>query len=100
MRWLLGAAKTRLVCRSNRSTTRWQMPGCKLIGSWCAAPLRRCEPSIYQAFGQPLHSTLAVYDVRILDGSHLCDTERRLGVHRMITDAPLPEQALVILKLA
>ena len=37
------------------------------------------------------------YHVRVLDGSHLRATERRLDVHRMLNGAPLPGQALVVL---
>lgn len=40
---------------------------------------------------------LAEYDIRILDGSHLAATERRLKVTRRVRGAPLPGQMLVVL---
>ncbi len=52
---------------------------------------------IYDALGTPHRAILPGYNVRVLDGSHLRATERRLDVHRMINGAPLPGQALVVL---
>lgn len=52
---------------------------------------------IHDALGTPLRVILPGYEVRILDGSHLRATERRLDVHRMLNGAPLPGQALVVL---
>jgi IS4 transposase len=53
--------------------------------------------AIHDSLNRPLNAILPGYEVRILDGSHLRATERRLDVHRMINGAPLPGQALVIL---
>lgn len=52
---------------------------------------------IHDALGTPHRVVLPGYEVRVLDGSHLRATERRLDVHRMINGAPLPGQALVVL---
>ncbi len=52
---------------------------------------------IHDALGTPHRVILQGYQVRVLDGSHLRATERRLDVHRMINGAPLPGQALVVL---
>jgi hypothetical protein len=53
--------------------------------------------AIYHSLGRPLREVLPGYEVRMLDGSHLRATERRLDVHRIINGAPLPGQAIVIL---
>lgn len=53
--------------------------------------------AIIEALGTGKRELLTGYEVRILDGSHLRATERRLDVHRMINGSPLPGQALVVL---
>jgi hypothetical protein len=53
--------------------------------------------AIIDALAPQKREILPGYQVRILDGSHLRATERRLDVHRMINGAPLPGQALVVL---
>ena len=53
--------------------------------------------SVLDAMGNSPREVLPGYRVRILDGSHLGATERRLDVHRMRNGAPLPGQALVVL---
>jgi len=52
---------------------------------------------IHDALGTPRRVIIPGYEARVLDGSHLRATERRLDVHRMINGAPLPGQALVVL---
>lgn len=52
---------------------------------------------IQQELGRAPREVLPGYHVRIVDGSHLRATERRLDVHRMLNGAPLPGQALVVL---
>lgn len=53
--------------------------------------------AVLDALGHPSREVLPGYRVRVLDGSHLRATERRLDVHRMLNGAPLPGQALVVL---
>ena len=53
--------------------------------------------AIVDALAPEKREILPGYQVRILDGSHLRATERRLDVQRMINGAPLPGQALVVL---
>lgn len=53
--------------------------------------------SVLDAMDYAPREFLPGYRVRILDGSHLRATERRLDVHRMLNGAPLPGQALVVL---
>ena len=53
--------------------------------------------SVLDSLGNRPREVLPGYRVRILDGSHLRATERRLDVHRMLNGAPLPGQALVVL---
>ena len=53
--------------------------------------------AIVDALAPEKEEVLPGYQVRILDGSHLRATERRLDVQRMINGAPLPGQALVVL---
>lgn len=53
--------------------------------------------AIVDALAPQRREILPGYQVRVLDGSHLRATERRLDVQRMINGAPLPGQALVVL---
>lgn len=53
--------------------------------------------NVLDALGHQPRNVLPGYRVRVLDGSHLRATERRLDVHRMLNGAPLPGQALVVL---
>lgn len=53
--------------------------------------------NVLEALGSEPREVLPGYRVRILDGSHLRATERRLDVQRMLNGAPLPGQALVVL---
>lgn len=53
--------------------------------------------AIVDALAPEKRELLPGYEVRVLDGSHLRATERRLDVQRMINGAPLPGQALVVL---
>ena len=53
--------------------------------------------SVLDAVDYAPREVLPGYRVRILDGSHLRATERRLDVHRMLNGAPLPGQTLVVL---
>lgn len=52
---------------------------------------------VLDALHAPPREVLPGYRVRVLDGSHLRATERRLDVQRMLNGAPLPGQALVVL---
>ena len=53
--------------------------------------------NVLEALGSPPREVLPGYRVRVLDGSHLRATERRLDEQRMLNGAPLPGQALVVL---
>lgn len=53
--------------------------------------------AVQDALQPPQQFILPGYEVRILDGSHLRATERRLDVQRQLNGAPLPGQALVVL---
>ncbi len=53
--------------------------------------------AVQDALQPPRQVILPGYEVRILDGSHLRATERRLDVQRQLNGAPLPGQALVVL---
>lgn len=53
--------------------------------------------SIWDALSANRQTIIPGYEVRILDGSHLAATERRLKGLRSLNGAPLPGQALVIL---
>jgi len=53
--------------------------------------------AVIEALGVEKREIIPGYETRVLDGSHLRATERRLDVQRMINGAPLPGQALVVL---
>jgi hypothetical protein len=53
---------------------------------------------VIKTLGMPSELWLAGYRIKVVDGNHMANTERQLGVLRDCPAEPIPAQSLVVLE--